>query len=96
MYFEQENINTKDMSGEMLVALFGAKAQEESNSISKNMKWSYEQRIPKGDFNTCKAPFGFRLINGELTVYEEEAKIVKWIFEQYLSGVSRSNIAKCN
>lgn len=48
--FEKENIDTAYMSSELLLALSGAQAQEESISISKNMRWSIERRMKAGTF----------------------------------------------
>lgn len=39
--FEKEQIDTGKLGGEMLLSMLGAAAQEESLSISKNLKWSY-------------------------------------------------------
>ena len=39
--FEKENIDTADMSDEMMITVMGGLAQEESTSISKKLKWSY-------------------------------------------------------
>ena len=48
--FEKENIDTAYMSSELLLALSGAQAQEESISISKNMRWSVERRMKSGTY----------------------------------------------
>lgn len=58
--FEEQGIDTSDMSGELLTAVFAAIAQKESESISGNMRWSYKRRMESGKFITCKAPFGYR------------------------------------
>jgi NTP pyrophosphatase (non-canonical NTP hydrolase) len=68
-------------------------AQEESISISKNMRWSYLNRMKNGDFITCKAPYGFRLNKKELEVHEEEAQVVRWIFDSYINGMGKRDIA---
>lgn len=91
--FEKENIDTATMSGEMMTALFASFAQAESESISGNMRWSYQRRMQSGKFITCKAPFGYRLKNGTLEIEESEAKIVRQIFDMYLSGYSKADIA---
>lgn len=91
--FEKENINTATMSGEMMTALFASFAQAESESISGNMRWSYQKRMQSGKFITCKAPFGYRLKNGTLEIEESEAKIIRMIFEMYLCGKSVAQIA---
>lgn len=91
--FEKENIDTATMSGEMMTALFASFAQAESESISGNMRWSYQRRMQSGEFITCKAPFGYRLKNGTLEIEESEANIIRLIFERYLSGHSAAEIA---
>ena len=53
--FEKEDIDTGNMGSEMLLSILGSAAQEESLSISKNLKWSYRRRMKSGDFITCKA-----------------------------------------
>ena len=45
--FEKENIDTADMTDEMMITIMGGLAQEESVSISKNLKWSYQKRFDK-------------------------------------------------
>lgn len=94
VYFEKENIDTATMSGEMMTALFASFAQAESESISGNMRWSYQRRMQSGEFITCKAPFGYRLRNGKLEVEESEAEIIRLIFNRFLSGCSTSDIAE--
>ena len=91
--FEEQNIDTSNMSGELLTAVFAGIAQKESESISGNMRWSYKRRMESGEFITCKAPFGYSIENRKLTIDENEAKIVRMIFEQYLSGKSQDEIA---
>ena len=54
--FEEQNIDTAQMSGELLTAIFAAISQKESESISGNMRWSYRRRMESGK-STCKAPF---------------------------------------
>ena len=92
--FEKENIDTAIMSSEMITAVMASLAQKESESIGSNMRWSYQKRMESGEFNTCKAPYGFRLINGELTVEPTEAAIICRIFDRYLSGQNRAEIAR--
>ncbi len=92
--FEEQGIDTSNMTGELLTAMFSAIAQKESESISGNMRWSYQHRMKSGKFITCKAPFGYRLKDGMLEVYEPEAEIIRTIFNQYLDGQSKDEIAE--
>lgn len=92
--FEEQNIDTSQMSGELLAAMFAAIAQKESESISENQRWSYQYRMENEKFITCKAPFGYRLHENTLEVYEPEAKIVREIFSRYLQGDNKDEIAQ--
>lgn len=91
--FEKENIDTAYMSSELLLALSGAQAQEESISISKNMRWSIENRMKAGTFIASHTAYGYKLVNGEYVIDESEAKIVKLIFKSILSGMGKKAIA---
>ena len=59
--FEREGIDTANVSSELITTIYAAFAQKESESISGNMRWSYQRRMESGEFNTCRAPWGFRL-----------------------------------
>ncbi|OKZ74848.1 MAG: hypothetical protein BHV93_01005 [Clostridiales bacterium 52_15] len=52
-----------------------------------------KRRMESGEFNTCKAPWGFRLDGRKLKVYEPETDIVQRIFHEYLSGKNPQEIA---
>ena len=93
--FEKENIDTGTLTSELMVSVSASLAQEESISISKNQRMSYQRRMERGEFITCKAPFGYKIVNGkELEIIPEEAHYVKWIFDMYLSGASMEWIAE--
>jgi len=92
--FEKEGINTLSLGDEMLLNTFTAIAQEESKSISQNQRLSIVKRMELGEYVDSNAPYGFRLVNKELEVYEPEAEIVRWIFHSYLCGMSTAEIAK--
>ncbi len=93
VYFEKENLDTSIMSSEMITAVMASLAQRESESIGSNMQWSYQKRMESGEFNTCKAPYGYRLIDGKLVVERSEAEIIRYIFSQYLQGKNKEEIA---
>ncbi len=95
VYFEKENINTETLTTELMVSVSGALAQQESISTSQNQRISYRRRMERGEFITCCAPLGYRIVNGKnLEIVEDEAKTVRWIFQQYLIGQSADRIAE--
>lgn len=93
VYFEEQDIDTAKLSAEMLLTMPGVVAQQESISISENMRWSYRKRMERGEFNCCKAAYGFRMIDGLLEIFEPEAKVVRWMFRLALRGIGRQSIA---
>lgn len=92
--FEKEGIFTLALGDEMLLNTFSAIAQEESKAISQNQRLSIVKRMEDGEYVDSNAPYGFRLMNKELTVYEPEAEIVRSIFRMYLNGCSTTEIAR--
>lgn len=95
-YFEKENIWTFDGKGELLLTIMSSLAQEESRSISENVKWGHRKRFADGKVTV---PFGNFLgykrgEDGNLVVDEEQAKIVKRIYREFLSGSTPIAIAK--
>lgn len=91
--FEKESIDTAYMSSELLLAISGAQAQEESISISKNMRWSIEKRMQNGTYVISTPPYGYRQQDGEFEIIKDEAEIVKLIFNSFLSGMGKQAIA---
>ena len=70
VYFEEQGIDTAKLIAEMLLTMPGVVAQQESMSISENMRWSYRKRMERGEFNCCKAAYGFRMIDSLLEIFE--------------------------
>lgn len=92
--FEKENIDTGTLTSELMVSVSASLAQQESVSISQNQRLSYQRRMERGEFITCKAPFGYRMPDGKnLEIYEDEARLVRQIFDSYLQGKSTLDIA---
>lgn len=49
IYFDKEHINSLEKDVEFELTLFGSLAQEESKSISTNVKWGVRSRMRRGD-----------------------------------------------
>lgn len=94
VYFEKENIDTGELSSEMLLALHSQFAQEESVSISKNVRMGFRKRMNDGTYVPSATPYGYIRSENGVRVDEEKAEIVRRIFRDYLNGDSESAIAK--
>lgn len=94
VHFEKENIDTDTLTSELMVSVSAALAQEESVSISKNQRISYQRRMERGEFITCKAPYGYRLRDGKyLEIHKTEAAVIRQVFARYLAGENTAEIA---
>jgi site-specific DNA recombinase len=49
VYFEKENINTLDAKGEIMLTIMASLAQQESQSLSQNVKLGYQYRYQQGE-----------------------------------------------
>lgn len=93
IYFEKEDLNTAAMEGELLLSLLSGLAQSESNSMSQNIKWSVQKRYQNGTFKIAYPPYGYNFDGNEMIINESQAKIVKQIFKETLSGNGVATIA---
>lgn len=95
--FEKEQIDSLSEEGELMLSLFASCAQEESRSISENIKWGIRKRFQTGEIGAAnKHIFGYQYDNKQkkYRIIPEEAKIIHWIFDQYLQGSSICEIVK--
>lgn len=86
IFFEKENIDTANMTDEIMITIMGGLAQEESTSISQNIQWSIKNRMKNGTYIVSNVPFGYRKDNGRFVICEEEAVIVRRIYAEFLQG----------
>lgn len=90
IYFEKENINTLDAKGEVLMTIMAALAQQESESLSANVRLGIQFRNQAGKVQINHNRFlGYtKDEDGKLIIVPEEADIVRRIFAEYLDGSS--------
>jgi len=95
IYFETENINTLSQSGELLLTVLAAFAQDESVNKSISVSWGIRQRFAKGIPKLVK-PYGYEPNKelGRLEIKPPEDEVVKRIYDMYLHGKSPYEIAK--
>ena len=94
--FEEENINTLEMSGELLLTILSSVAQQESENISTHVKLGLKMKKERGEligFNNCLG-YSYDAKNKKMTINQNEADIVREIFSLYLEGYGSNGIAK--
>jgi len=93
VFFCNDNINTLDGDGELRLTIMASIAQEESRKTSERVKWGQKRQMEKGVV-FGRNILGYHLENGVLTVNEEEAGLVRHIFNKYVEGKGLHIIAK--
>ncbi len=96
VFFEKENINTMDSKGEVLLTIMASLAQQESQSLSQNVKLGIQYRYQNGEVQVNHNRFlGYtKDEDGHLIVEPAEAKVVKRIYREYLEGASLLQIGR--
>lgn len=96
VYFEKENLSNYDKEMRTIMGIYAGFAQEESKSMSDNIKWGIRERMREGKVClNCTRFLGYdKDKNGKLVVVESEALIVRKIFELYLNGFGVRKIKK--
>lgn len=96
VYFEKENIYTLDSKGELMITIMSSLAQEESRSISENVRWGQRKRFADGKVSLPYKQFlGYEKgKDGLPKIVEKEAGIIRLIYRLFLEGKTPSGIAK--
>ncbi|HEL5167936.1 TPA: recombinase family protein [Clostridioides difficile] len=94
VYFEDEKINTLTMDGELLLVVLSSVAQQEVENISANVKKGLKMKMKRGElvgFQGCIG-YDYHPEDKTITVNQEEAEIVRYIFNRYVDGAGGSVI----
>lgn len=104
IFFEKENLDTADPTSDFILTTLAAIAQEESRSISRNINLGNKMRYPRGEVKNMVI-YGYRY-NGKMVttesgyqyrdieIVEEEAKIVRRIFQEVAEGTAYTDVAR--
>ena len=93
VYFEEQGIDTEKLNMEMIVTFPGMAAQQESETISGNVRCGIQKLMESAEYNFTFTPYGYKRIDGEMVIDETEAKIVRRVFDLYLQGMGMQAIA---
>ena len=89
VYFEEQCLDTLKVENEMFLGLHSVMAQSESENISANVRWGIQQRMKSGTYKFRYNLLGYKKgENGEPEIVEEEAVIIRRIYNMYLQGSS--------
>ena len=104
IFFEKENLDSAEMQNEFILSVLGAYAQEESRSISSNIRLGQTMHMQQGNVPNV-AIYGYRFTGNwlyteggyryrEIEINEKEADIVRWIYEKVADGYKFTETAR--
>ena len=95
VFFEEQKMHTISEEGEFMLATLAAYYQEESRSVSENMKWRVKRDMRNGTIWGGRDNYGYTYDkkNKTFIINEEEAKVIRRIYEMYASGMGFQKIS---
>lgn len=93
IFFEKENISSLDPKIDFMLTILSSIAQEESRAISTNVKWSYDKKFQRGIVDPRRI-YGYEISDGKQVIKEDEAIIVRKIFNLAMKRYNINDIVK--
>ena len=83
--FQSDNINTLYPDSELRLTIMSSIAQDEVRKISERVKFGFKRSIEKGVVLGNNKIWGYKKDNGKLVILEEEAELVRLVFDLYVN-----------
>jgi DNA invertase Pin-like site-specific DNA recombinase len=90
--FERENLDSLSPDGELMLSILASYAQEESLSISENVKWGIRKRFSQGRF-LAYAIYGYRWIDDHYEIIDKEAEAIRFMYRSFADGMTLTEIS---
>lgn len=91
--FEKENISSMSSDGEFMLTILASFAEQESISLSGNLKWAIQKKFERGE-PWGQAPYGYTKIGNDYIINEDEAVFIRRIYADFLADIPMGHIAK--
>ena len=86
VFFLNDNINTFEADAELRLTIMSSIAQDEIRKLSERIRFGYKRSIEKGVVSGNNNFYGYKKNKGKLEIVEEEAELVRLIFNEYSKG----------
>lgn len=83
---KEDGLDSSTSMGKMMITILGAVAEMERENILVQTYLGRTEKAKQGGWNGGFAPYGYKLVNGKLECKEDEAIIVKVIFDKFVNG----------
>jgi len=91
--FERENLDSLSPDGELMLTILSSYAQEESLSISENVKWGIRKRFSQGRFLAYNM-YGYQWESDHFKIIKEEADAVQFMYRSFADGMMLTEISE--
>lgn len=81
----EDGIDSSKDSGKLMISVLSAVAEIERENILVQTMEGRRQKAREGKWNGGFAPYGYKLVDGELEIAEDEAEIIRLIFDKYIN-----------
>lgn len=86
VYFKNDNINTLDADSELRLTIMTSLAQDEVRKLAERVKFGFQRSIKNGKVLGNNDMWGYEKKDCKLVINEEEAKMIRRLFELYSTG----------
>ncbi len=95
LYCVKDNIDSASSSGKLMISVLSAVAEIERENIQEQTMAGRRQKARDGKWNGGFAPYGYALVDGKLVIDEEEADVIREIFNKFAEGdIGLGGVAK--
>ena len=95
LYCVKDNIDSASSSGKLMISVLSAVAEIERENIKEQTMAGRRQKARDGKWNGGFAPYGYALVDGKLVIDEEEAVVIREIFNKFAEGdIGLGGVAK--
>ena len=85
VFFQYDHINTFNSDSELRLTIMASIAQEEVRKLSERVKFGFQRSIENGRVLGNDAIWGYKKDDGKLVIVEDEAEIIKKIYDMYVN-----------
>ena len=91
----EDGIDSSKDAGKLMISVLSAVAEIERENIRVQTMEGRIQKAREGKWNGGFAPYGYKLVNGNLEINEEEAEAIRVIYNQYVNtNVGANGVSK--
>ena len=90
----KESLDSSTPQGKFVINLFAGLAEMDRSNIVERMKKGKEELRKKKGWTGGILPYGYKMVEKEITIHEKEAHILRFIFEKHELGMRPGEIAK--